>query len=165
MMITTTPQLLEALVNLVRTTGISAPPFFGKADKTLMSGIAALILSKDEKGDGESIAEESEIAAAQAVAVIQELSIPKCAGCGGGPDLTRPFRAEQLSMDDEETLLLKAELLEGARTLAEKYLPSFQAGAYKSEVMSLIRRIIFAVGEDFSEDDLFPMRTSLEAYL
>lgn len=140
-------ELTEALVGLVRTAGTGSFPRITDRDRVFFRGLAA---------SGKADAPEEALAAArdEVLAMRKRMTAPKCAGCGGAPDLTGEFSLASVENEDPEVRALKYAVLYSLRSLAPAVDRALTEGRTDQNVLERFYRAMFLIGTDLAEEDL-----------
>ena len=146
--------LTEALVGLIRTGGTASFPRISDKDRVFFRGLMV---------SGDPMASEALLrdTAKEVRAMRRRLTVPKCTGCSGAPDLTGEFSLRALEKEEREVRALKFLILAGLRDLAGTVYRAMERGVHDPALNEAFYRTMFVIGEDFAEEDLLQIAYSL----
>lgn len=148
--------LTEALVGLIRTGGTGSFQRISDKDRVFFRGLCAL-------GDAGAEAEGLEEALEAVRLMRRRLTAPRCAGCEGAPDLSGEFSVSSWEEEEREVRALKFLLLSGLCALAPPVRDALERGVHDPGLCESFYRILFALGEDFAEEDLLQLAFQLDS--
>lgn len=110
--------------------------------------------SRQESASADSSSKSHLRSMIQSVQAEKHRLVPDCAVCTSPCPRNANVPGEQLFMEDEPICNLKLQIFQGIQALAVKILPSMEAGDDCSEQGFLLAKGLFAIGENWDEEQL-----------